>query len=833
MSWFGGQDPVAELDAKIEEATSEAIPNGELDIAVGLEITDIIRSKKVPPKTAMRCLKKRLTKVYSNPNLLGSTLKLADLCVKNGGSHFLMEINSQEFVDYLIHYIFKVHYDVKDYKVYSSEAKFGVGLQILKIVKEWSMFFRSQYEGNYLDKVFHTLLNQGYDFPEVDSVITQSASNFIDSKAPPDWIDGRECMICYTPFSVMNRKHHCRACGGVFCQTHSSKTSALVSLGIMQPVRVCDDCYQIHNAKHSAEGEAEPRSITRSTTRSTTRAPVEGDDEDEQVRRAIELSLQEAQGPPSFPPPQPLRPANNSPPAAPPDEEMDEDLKAAIAASLADQKVSGYQPQASQPQQPQYSAPPQESQPSFSQQEPELEFYLNLLFDTNAYADAARYNPTQLNPFAEHNQFSQQNQQQNQFTQPSQYEKPSQYSQPSQYPEQDQYPQMKPAQHIEQHKTKLEDLTPVEEENISLFIQLLNGVRNDRAKQMGILHDQDLNDLHSKVVQLKPKLNRSLRSSIEKYEFFLEMNNKINTITRLYDEFLENKLNQAMNKHYIAQPPSFYGQYSQPDQYEPRIPQGTGASSQGTRQDKRASQVPAQGTGYSAAIPTAPVYPPNDYGAAIRQDTGLSTAPNPIHNPPYQGTMQNTGPVPQVAEQQQQATGSSRRRGSRFSSYHESLPTTPQHTGAIPYPMEDAPSLQSAPDARFDYSAQPSAPEFDNDGASVTEAEVPQYQHSFPAYEQPQYSDAGYPGAYPPEPSSPPEDEESDNESVASRYPPVGQEYERLQEAVDSGEHASTRYPALEQLEDESPLPAMPILTKHSTNESKKYKSEPEPLIEL
>ncbi|KAM9894612.1 hypothetical protein OXX79_008585, partial [Metschnikowia pulcherrima] len=51
MAWFG-TDPVAELDAKIEEATSESIPNGEMDMAVAMEITDVIRSKKVPPKQA-------------------------------------------------------------------------------------------------------------------------------------------------------------------------------------------------------------------------------------------------------------------------------------------------------------------------------------------------------------------------------------------------------------------------------------------------------------------------------------------------------------------------------------------------------------------------------------------------------------------------------------------------------------------------------------------------------------------------------------------------------------------------------------------------------------
>ena len=54
MSWFGratSDAPVAtisqvELDNKIVEATSESIPNEEIDLSIAFEITDLIRSKK-------------------------------------------------------------------------------------------------------------------------------------------------------------------------------------------------------------------------------------------------------------------------------------------------------------------------------------------------------------------------------------------------------------------------------------------------------------------------------------------------------------------------------------------------------------------------------------------------------------------------------------------------------------------------------------------------------------------------------------------------------------------------------------------------------------------
>lgn len=769
MSWFGS-DPVAELEAKIDEATSESIPNGELDIAVGLEVTDLIRSKNVPPKQAMRSLKKRLTKVHANPNLLGSTLKLIDLCVKNCGTHFLVEINLKEFVDYLVDYIFKVHYNVKVYTVYSLEAKFSIGNQILKLVKEWTLLFKHQFEMNYLDKVYSLLLKQGYDFPEVDMLVTGAASNFVDSEAPPDWIDGKECMMCYTPFSVMNRKHHCRACGSVFCQTHSGHNIPLVSLGIMQPVRVCDDCYQIHKSKNAeatpaTRGLPEPR----------------GDDDDDELRRAIQASLNDTQI--SGTRVTPVVPT--VPQVSAPEEEMDDDLKAAIAASLQDYNpVEQYQP-------PEH-APPQK------QPEPELDFYQNILpFDQNAYSEPQYQTPYQA-------QY-----QQPQQTQPQPQQDTQRFAQQT----------MTPQQHIEQHK-HYEELSTQDEEDINLFIQLMNGIKNDRSKQGNILYDQNLSELHSKVVQLKPKLNRALRTAIEKYELFLEMNNKVSTITRLYDQFLEAKLNQAYNKHYIS--PQYGVQYGQ---------------NTGVQQNATGVQGGAR---YAGGLPQSPELP---------RVTGL----------------------PHITGQQLQAAGQqSRRQSGSF---------TQQHTGygqsAIPYPVEapgayqantysenqkytPAQQFPSQPDEEK-YSVQthaprkvlvtgyPSEPPF-ADTKSLAEQTYSTFTEGYsgdiPAYpSQPDYGSESeeqeapvrsqFTGEYPTEPSYPEEDE-SDAESVASRYPPL-EESAYQSEPTTSKEHASMRYPTIDQIEhDLSELPSMPdTLTRLDTSESKKYRAEPEPLIEL
>ncbi|KAJ7671960.1 FYVE zinc finger-domain-containing protein, partial [Mycena rosella] len=76
---------------------------------------------------------------------------------------------------------------------------------------------------------------------------------------------------CRVPFSIFERRHHCRKCGGVFCAPCTSRSTALLdasNLAFLHPprntpltvfegpaspiltARVCDDCYdQIHGCR--------------------------------------------------------------------------------------------------------------------------------------------------------------------------------------------------------------------------------------------------------------------------------------------------------------------------------------------------------------------------------------------------------------------------------------------------------------------------------------------------------------------------------------------------------------------------------------------------------
>lgn len=50
---------------------------------------------------------------------------------------------------------------------------------------------------------------------------------------------------CISPFDNKNRKHHCRCCGRVFCQSCSSNTAPIQCIGYHKPVRVCKTCFAL------------------------------------------------------------------------------------------------------------------------------------------------------------------------------------------------------------------------------------------------------------------------------------------------------------------------------------------------------------------------------------------------------------------------------------------------------------------------------------------------------------------------------------------------------------------------------------------------------------
>ncbi|THH10571.1 hypothetical protein EW145_g1224 [Phellinidium pouzarii] len=334
-SWLWG---TTQVDEAIDKATSELLPTGTEDIALNLEISDQIRSKSVPPKDAMRALKRRLN--HKNPNVQLLTLNVTDTCIKNGGDHFLVEVASREFMDNLVS-ILKIpvlNLDVKN--------------KILRLIQNWAIAFEGKPSLAYVGQVYKTLMNEGFNFPPKD--LASASSAMVDTQTAPEWIDSDVCLRCRTPFSFTNRKHHCRNCGQVFDQQCTSKMLPLPQFGIQQEVRVCDGCHiKLTKTKGLKDDSKKLHRRFSSPQHRSGRELA-----DEELQRAIQLSLEEVgaasvngrHSRPGYTPSQPepsgyskwqtsepplfdraTRPQANT---TEDDEENDPELRAAIEASL-------------------------------------------------------------------------------------------------------------------------------------------------------------------------------------------------------------------------------------------------------------------------------------------------------------------------------------------------------------------------------------------------------------------------------------------------------------------------------------------------------------------
>lgn len=242
------------------------------------------------------------------------------------------EIASREFIDNLVSILHNyngppLNSDVKN--------------KILELLQTWAGAAEGRTSLTYINETYRTLAREGFSFPPKETV----ASSMFDTVAPPEWADSDVCMRCRTAFTMLNRKHHCRNCGNVFCGQCSSKSVPLPHLGITQAVRVDDGCYArlMEKNKSTDQRTFEPSRPARTLYQGSMepRNARVDDGFDAELKKALELSLEEAKGVPDsgYVPQaaaQPSKPRANGSSSKVKDDDDDPELRAAIEASLTD-----------------------------------------------------------------------------------------------------------------------------------------------------------------------------------------------------------------------------------------------------------------------------------------------------------------------------------------------------------------------------------------------------------------------------------------------------------------------------------------------------------------
>lgn len=79
------------------------------------------------------------------------------------------------------------------------------------------------------------------------NVYTNFRMPTIKVQAPPEWVPDNErtiCGFCSEAFTLFNRRHHCRACGDIYCK-NCCLESQIPKFGHLSPVKVCKTCHDI------------------------------------------------------------------------------------------------------------------------------------------------------------------------------------------------------------------------------------------------------------------------------------------------------------------------------------------------------------------------------------------------------------------------------------------------------------------------------------------------------------------------------------------------------------------------------------------------------------
>ncbi|KAJ2493980.1 Vacuolar protein-sorting-associated protein 27 [Coemansia sp. RSA 2050] len=582
------------IDDEVNRLTAEDVPNHELDMSAALNFADKIRSKEYSAKEVARVLRKRLDS--PNPNVQILVLSLADICVKNGGALIQLEISGREFID-----------EVTNLLESKTGRDFELRQLVLRLIQEWAALFRGNNEMGYANGVLERMKRTGYTFPKL-AVVTSVA--MADTASAPEWEDSPVCQRCRTAFTFTNRKHHCRHCGKCYCSDCSSNNMPIPKFAIYDPVRVCHGCY-LRLKKIVPDSDSLPSIPSAAQAQTSSARPaasgfaapdVNGEDED--LRRAIELSLQESQSRPNYadytlpakssatersfapaPAPAPVPAAAvqasatrypavssepfplTSAPANDLDDEDDPDLRAAIEASLRDV--------------------PANSVPEY------------LTVTTNTGYPAQAQAPTREEEYDDNAALS--------AFMPS----------------------------VDVGEDESGPLTTTEWENVQLFEALLLRIRDSGQD---IRNDPQIQYLHESIEQLHPKIGDAIDVVDNKHKEFSKLLDRIVTAIKIYDQLLDKRLRSNTYRNMGAPAQGVPSYLPPPQSMYPAVPaqQATYSSSaQPMYQPMAGSHYSQQGP---AAAPTSYPQQPDQRPQSVFGEQLQQQPPQPPQQPPQLGS---------------------------------------------------------------------------------------------------------------------------------------------------------------------------------------------------
>ncbi|XP_036400578.1 hepatocyte growth factor-regulated tyrosine kinase substrate-like isoform X3 [Megalops cyprinoides] len=272
----------------LDKATSQLLL--ETDWESILQICDLIRQGDAQAKYAIGAIKKKLND--KNPHVALYALEVLESVVKNCGQTVHDEVASKQTME-----------ELKD--LLKKQTEPNVRNKILYLIQAWAHAFRNEPKYKVVQDTYQIMKVEGHAFPE----FKESDAMFAAERAP-DWVDAEECHRCRVQFGVVTRKHHCRACGQIFCGKCSSKYSTIPKFGIEKEVRVCEPCFEFLNKKAEGKpagaGPAElPPEYLTSPLSQQSQVVVEGTmppkrdeaalQEEEELQLAIALSQSEAE----------------------------------------------------------------------------------------------------------------------------------------------------------------------------------------------------------------------------------------------------------------------------------------------------------------------------------------------------------------------------------------------------------------------------------------------------------------------------------------------------------------------------------------------------------